>query len=287
MKDLKRQDRNGSRKASDIEQKYRLGRIDYTEEEIEEMKKQILVDSSLSASSSNAVANSVITAALNTKVTKETGKELSSNDFTDADKAKVHSHANKDILDSVTQDMLTNWEMATLTSHAHSNKSVLDKITQDIIDDSHTHTNKAVLDKITQSIIDNSHTHTNKVVLDKITQTMLNNWNNTATKTTYDLSAYKVSGLTILRSSCIKKNKRVVINFVGTIALAANTTTTLFDLPDDVSPLGTKDFVVFGQTNNDDGHIGYGYITETGSLQVRFGTAISSYIRFSVTYDLD
>ena len=89
MKNLKRQDRNGARHASDIERKYKLGQIDYTAEEIEEMKKKITVDSSLSTSSSNAVANSVITQALNNKVTKETNKGLSSNDFTDELKTKL------------------------------------------------------------------------------------------------------------------------------------------------------------------------------------------------------
>ena len=103
----------------------------------------------------------------------------------------------------------------------------------------------------------------------------------------YNLSSYKVSGLTILRSSCITKNKRVVINFVGTMSMAANTTTELFDLPVELTPTDTKDFVVFGQSSDTTGYVGYGYITTSGSLQVRFTQAISSYIRFSVTYDLD
>ena len=89
MKNLKRQDRNGTRTTTDIERKYKLGQIDYTTEEIERLKMEITVDSSLSASSSNAVANSVITQALNNKVTKETNKGLSSNDFTDKYKKKL------------------------------------------------------------------------------------------------------------------------------------------------------------------------------------------------------
>lgn len=104
---------------------------------------------------------------------------------------------------------------------------------------------------------------------------------------TYDLSNYKESELTILRSSCIKKNNRVCVNFVGTISIAANTTTTLFTFPTAIRPTETKDFVVFGQTNNNDGYIGYGFITNTGLLQVRFNVAITSYIRFSFVYDLD
>lgn len=103
----------------------------------------------------------------------------------------------------------------------------------------------------------------------------------------YDLSNYKESSLTILRSSCIKKGDRVCVNFVGTISIAANNTTTLFAFPTAIRPTETKDFVVFGQTNNNDGYIGYGYLTDTGLLQVRFNVAITSYIRFSFVYDLD
>lgn len=89
MKNLKRQDRNGTRTTTDIERKYKLGQIDYTAEEIEELKLKIVVDSSLSASSPNAIANSTVTQALNNKVNKETGKGLSTNDYTDADKEKL------------------------------------------------------------------------------------------------------------------------------------------------------------------------------------------------------
>lgn len=101
----------------------------------------------------------------------------------------------------------------------------------------------------------------------------------------YDISEYKVENLTILRSSCIEKNKRVCINFVGTLSIAANTTTTIFNLPSELRPLTTKDFIAFGQTSNNDGYIGYGFITNEGLMQVRFNTAITSYIRFSLTYD--
>lgn len=105
--------------------------------------------------------------------------------------------------------------------------------------------------------------------------------------TTYGLSTYKVSDLSILRSSCVLKNNRVCISFVGTLSMSANTTTTLFNLPADIRPTATKDFVVFGQSSNNDGYIGYGYVTSDGLLQVRFNEDISSYIRFSTVYDLD
>lgn len=109
MKQLKRQDRNGLRKASDIEQKYKLGQINYTAQEIEDLKKKITVDSSLSTSSSNAVENQVITHALNNKVNKETGKGLSSNDFTDDEKNKleqIEANANKYVLPEASEETL-------------------------------------------------------------------------------------------------------------------------------------------------------------------------------------
>jgi len=91
MKNLKRQDKNGVRQASDIERKYKLGQIDYTAEEIEKLKMQIIVDSALSTSSLNPVQNKVLTLALNDKVTKEAGKGLSTNDYTNEEKAKLET----------------------------------------------------------------------------------------------------------------------------------------------------------------------------------------------------
>lgn len=89
MKDLKRQDKNGVRSATDLERRYKFNQIELTKEEMEKLKTQLVVDSSLSASSPNAIANSAVTQALNTKVNKETGKGLSTNDFTDEDKEKL------------------------------------------------------------------------------------------------------------------------------------------------------------------------------------------------------
>lgn len=111
--------------------------------------------------------------------------------------------------------------------------------------------------------------------------------NNKEEAKVYDLSLYKETGLTILRSSCIVKDKRVCVNFVGTLSMGANTTTQLFVFPTELRPKETKDFVAFGQSSNDTAYVGYGYITNTGLLQVRFANAISSYMRFSFVYDLD
>lgn len=54
----------------------------------------ITIDDSLSNTSTNPVQNKVITLALDTKVNKETGKVLSTNDFTNADKTKLDSLEN-------------------------------------------------------------------------------------------------------------------------------------------------------------------------------------------------
>lgn len=109
---------------------------------------------------------------------------------------------------------------------------------------------------------------------------------NMGTATTYFASSYAESGVSILRSSLEAKNHRVCFNFVGTKSMSANTTTTLFTFPSELRPTETRDFVVFGQTNNNDGYIGYGYITSDGLLQVRFNVAITSYIRFCAVYDI-
>lgn len=265
MKQLSKQDRNGARTASDIERKYAFMK---TQQKAEEADKK--------ASSSIA--------GLEDKVDKIAGMGLSQNNFTDAyiqaidsNTAKSHTHSNQNILDNITNTNITNWNNASGDSHTHDNQDVLDGITStDISNWDSANTNK--------------HTHSNKSTLDNITSTKVSNWDTAKTRTdatSYNLANYKVSGLTILRSSCIKKNNRVVINFVGTINMSANTTTTLFNLPTALQPSTTRDFVAFGQSSNTDGYIGYGYVTEGGLFQVRFNQAISSYIRFSFVYDLD
>lgn len=132
----------------------------------------------------------------------------------------------------------------------------------------------------------NSHTHSNKEVLDSITSEKIEIWDNAGSYTSYGLSSCAETGVTILRSACGVKNNRVCINFVGTKSIEANTTTTLFTLPEEVRPSETKDFIAFGQTSNNDGYIGYGFVTSEGLLQVRFNTTITSYIRFSFVYDM-
>ncbi len=76
-----------------------------------------------------------ITALQNGKVDKVTGKDLSTNDFTNDYKTQVdnnttarHSHSNKTLLDTYTQTE-TNLADAVAKKHSHSNKSVLDGTT--------------------------------------------------------------------------------------------------------------------------------------------------------------
>lgn len=106
---------------------------------------------------------------------------------------KAHTHANKDILDGITQadrdkfDDLHNYDDTELrrmiqeTGHTHPNKSLLDTITQSSLwsasdrtkfDDLHNYDDTEVRINIIQLQHD-SHTHANKTVLDGITQEKL------------------------------------------------------------------------------------------------------------------
>ena len=219
-----RQDRNGVRTPVDVDRRYK--KVPGEMEEVKEIVGQFEVDTQLSTSSINPVQNKVVTQALNNKVSKVAGKDLSTNDFTD--------------------DYKTQLENDTAISHTHSNKSVLDKITS------------------------------GKMEI----------WDLAGQSETYFASSYAESGVEVLRGNIEVKNNRVCFNFVGTKSISANTTTTLFTLPDNLRPIETRDFICFGQTNNNDGYIGYGFLTSDGLLQVRFNTAITSYIRFSFVYDI-
>lgn len=82
-----------------------------------------------------------IMTALGGKVDKIAGKQLSSNDYTDEEKAeladvssKKHTHGNKSVLDKLTEILLNNWTDAYNKRHEHGNKTVIDKITQAMID---------------------------------------------------------------------------------------------------------------------------------------------------------
>lgn len=148
---------------------------------------------------------------LSGKVDKAAGKQLTSNDYSDSEKAivadvnaKKHTHSNKSVIDKVTQGLLdnwtaaynhisdsvkhitaaerTNWNDADSKKHTHSNKSIIDKITQTLIDNwgaAYSHIADAVkhitaTERTNWNDADSKkHTHGNKTVIDKVTQAML------------------------------------------------------------------------------------------------------------------
>ena len=104
MKNLKRQDRAGTRTSEDLRRRYKLNEIELTKDEIEYLKQFLEVDATLSTSSIRAVQNKIVTAALNTKVNKEPNKGLSSNDFTNVllDKLNaIEENAQENIIESI------------------------------------------------------------------------------------------------------------------------------------------------------------------------------------------
>ncbi len=97
-----KQDNCVPRTPLEVERRYKRvpGELEYIKELIE----LIEVDDTLSTSSVNPVQNKVITNALNTKVTKVAGKDLSTNDFTDEEKTKLNSikaNAEANILEKI------------------------------------------------------------------------------------------------------------------------------------------------------------------------------------------
>ena len=87
----KKQDINMSRKPIDLEMKYKLAELNPAIEDVEVLKNKVVVDSSLSTTSTHPVENRVITKNLNNKVSKEQGKGLSTNDFTDEYKNNIQN----------------------------------------------------------------------------------------------------------------------------------------------------------------------------------------------------
>ena len=111
--DVPKQDRNGVRTPVDLERRYQFGNIASQEERLKKVEEEQGIDNELSLFSNRAVANKIITKKFNeldlAKVEKEYGKGLSTNDFTDDDKNSIHSHKNKTILDTITQEDIDNW----------------------------------------------------------------------------------------------------------------------------------------------------------------------------------
>lgn len=95
--------------------------------------------------------------------------------------AMAHTHANKGVLDKITEQDYADLKNAVSKSHTHDNKETLDKLTPSAWSElmsaknkAHTHSNKDTLDKIDDTswtrVYGMSHEHDNKDVLDQITQ---------------------------------------------------------------------------------------------------------------------
>lgn len=130
-----------------------------------------------------------------------------------ASKNSFDAHVGDNVV-HITDDERDKWNDSVSQSHTHANKIVLDKLSQTSLDNwddanskKHTHTNKAVIDTITEEKIsewDNAassgdgHTHNNKNVLDNITQAKFTAWdtaaNHYAASTTAGGSAIKAIG---------------------------------------------------------------------------------------------
>lgn len=97
------------------------------------------------------------------KVDKEAGKQLTSNDYSNSEKAivadvnaKKHSHNNKSVLDKVTQSLIDAWNAAyTHISDTVKHVTVAERNNWDDANSKkHTHSNKGVIDKLTQAMLD-------------------------------------------------------------------------------------------------------------------------------------
>lgn len=88
---MERQDLNGYRTPEEVVRRWDLSKIELNEEDIQEIKKAIVCDTQLSTESTNPVQNKVIANAMNTKVTKITGKGLSTEDYTTEEKEKLEN----------------------------------------------------------------------------------------------------------------------------------------------------------------------------------------------------
>lgn len=143
-----KQDNCVPRTPLEVERRYKKvpGELEYIKELIE----LIEVDDKLSTSSVNPVQNKVITNALNTKVTKVAGKDLSTNDFTDSYKNKLDSTVatENDFTDEYKQKLdnmndFTDEEKTKLSNiEANAEVNVLEKIY--VAGEEQTITNKSV-----------------------------------------------------------------------------------------------------------------------------------------------
>ena len=281
-----KQDRTGTRNSEDLRRRINVGaiaeaneKVDASTETVNKLNTQVITLSNQVKGLNDSVSN-----------TRESYVSTNNQTFTEEQKTRARNNigAGNSSFSGSYNDLTNKPTIPTKLSDLTNDSDFVEDSNYVHTDNNYTTTEKNKLSGLKNITVDSamSSSSTNPVQ-NKVVKAYIDaNSGGGSSSSSYSLSSYKVSNLSILRSSCEVKNDRVCINFVGTLPMNANTTTTLFNLPSGLRPSVTKDFVVFGQSSNTDGYIGYGYVTDGGLLQVRFNEAISSYIRFSAVYDL-
>ena len=147
---------------------------------------------------------------LSNKVSVVTGKQLSTNDFTNTDKSNVsantsarHTHSNKGIIDEITQAFINNWTAAyTHISDTVKHITAAERTKWNgAATSQHTHSNKSVLDGITSTLVSNwnsAYTHISDAIK-HITATERTNWNSAKSKADAALPASSYTAADILK----------------------------------------------------------------------------------------
>lgn len=147
---------------------------------------------------------------LSNKVSVVTGKQLSTNDFTNTDKSNVsantsarHTHSNKGIIDEITQAFINNWTAAyTHISDTVKHVTAAERTNWNgAATSQHTHSNKSVLDGITSTLVSNwnsAYTHISDAIK-HITATERTNWNSAKSKADAALPASNYTAADILK----------------------------------------------------------------------------------------
>lgn len=147
---------------------------------------------------------------LGNKVSVVTGKQLSTNDFSDTDKSNVsantsarHTHSNKSIIDKITQAFIDNWTAAyTHISDTVKHITAAERTNWNgAATSQHTHSNKSVLDGITSTLVSNwnsAYTHISDAIK-HITATERTNWNSAKSKADAALPASSYTAADILK----------------------------------------------------------------------------------------
>lgn len=147
---------------------------------------------------------------LGNKVSVVTGKQLSTNDFTNTDKSNVsantsarHTHSNKSIIDKITQAFIDNWTAAyTHISDTVKHITAAERTNWNgAATSQHTHSNKSVLDGITSTLVSNwnsAYTHISDAIK-HITATERTNWNSAKSKADAALPASSYTAADILK----------------------------------------------------------------------------------------